>query len=667
MQQINRTISLLRVRFNTQMQWVIVVSLVCVMIIASAAGTAYGISFAAMSLEQVVQQSEVIVVGKIERIDQGDQKEIHYTALVRVEKVLKNTTKEDRPVKVRDIVVVKILSNYWGPTGHTKGQKGVWLLGSAPGKMTYEALHPTRFQPLTKEAEICQLIKKQAEVVSPAPPKKPTTKPGVGAVANGEHISDEQLDRLIAELKNRPTRQSAAKKLLKLKGPRVVERLIAEVEGGNSSYYIIKALGKLGDPRAVKPLADRMYKDQEGFSTFYTVAQALCRIGDKQANSALKAALRNQNKKLRHTVAAGLGELGTPQVLEFFNELLKSKTPEHRITGVLGYCRIDAGRARDVLVASLDDLNGYVRFYAARGLQKMGDERAVPVLIDSLGHTDRVVWWEAAQILKNTIAARLKGTTGKARLTAAKSLAEIAGKSGTNLLESFIKMLGNVDGKARLNAVKALGALGDKRAIRPLIPMLTDDWHSTRSPALNALNGMGWKPQNRSDKVRSLIAARKWSEVAKTAQVITPADGASNEVQGTIVFDEPILLHLKDFTGSTRREHGQVSIPWIEFLKDKNKLRAKIELGHWEGSPKFLITARLFDPDGKILAHDNGLFVYSGLMCRARRWRTDVVGLSFGDWGSLSKASTFHVSVKKIPFGATQPATSPSMGPGMGP
>ena len=156
-----------RIRFGSQLQWVVVVSLVCVVIIASTAGTASGLSLAAMSLKQGVDHSEVIVVGKIERIDQGNQKEIHYTALIRVEKVLKKNTK-GRPVKVRDIVVVKILSNYWGPTGHTKGQEGIWLLGSAPGKMTYEAIHPTRFQPLTKEAEICKLLKKST--------KKPTPK-----------------------------------------------------------------------------------------------------------------------------------------------------------------------------------------------------------------------------------------------------------------------------------------------------------------------------------------------------------------------------------------------------------------------------------------------------------------------------------------------------------
>ncbi len=226
----------------------------------------------------------------------------------------------------------------------------------------------------------------------------PKEAPQPAAVAQKKSVSDKHLDHLIAELKNKPSRR-VARMLLKLKGPRVVERLIAEVEGGNISYYTIEALGKLGDPRAVKPLVDYMYKDRPYFSNSYFVAQALYRINDEPARSALKAALRSQNKEIEHTVAAGLGDLGTPQALEFLNELLKSKTPEHRITGVLGYCRKDTGRARDVLVASLDDPNEYVRFYAARGLQKMGDERGIADLIDGLSLPDKRVRWQAAGLL----------------------------------------------------------------------------------------------------------------------------------------------------------------------------------------------------------------------------------------------------------------------------
>lgn len=200
---------------------------------------------------------------------------------------------------------------------------------------------------------------------------------------------------------------------------------------------------------------------------------------------------------------------------------------------------------------------------------------------------------------------------------------------------------------------QAIEKIGRKKIFFPPkpFPRLTKDW-GQRHPARNALNRLEEKPQSRGDKVRSLIAAYKWSEVEKTALTATPVDGDSNEVQGPIAFDEPILLRLKKFTRKVR--YGRNSIPWIEFSKDKGKLYAKIELGCLSyPRPKFLTTVRLLSHDGKVLATAEASFANSENISVIPWWNTHVVDLSFDDWENLSKATIFHVTVKKLPFSAS--------------
>ncbi|MBN1126617.1 MAG: HEAT repeat domain-containing protein [Sedimentisphaerales bacterium] len=467
-------------------------------------------------------------------------------------------------------------------------------------------------------------------------------------------ISEEQLDQLIAEIKvSRKSNPPAAKKLLTLKDPRVIQRLIAEVEKADASFkpyshYFIEALGQSGDPRAVKPLVDWMYRDRPYFTSSNSVAKALCQIGNQPAQRALREALRSNNTRIAHGVAQGLGKLGTPQALVFLDELRKSKKSEYRITAVLGYRNVDSEDARDIVIIFLSDTDGCVRYYAARRLQDINDKRVLAALIDSLELENITIRCKSSEFLRDAITAELKEATDKDRSASAKALLESTGTSGITLLEALSKATKDPFAYVRTNAAKSLGELGDTRTVEVLIPLLTDHSRGPRCAAFVALQQLGWKPKSRGDKVRAFMASGKWSEAETIARKITPANEQDNELQGEISYGEPILLYLKNHM--RKKHYPEDPIPWIEFFKSKDKLFAKMELGFWSyPQAGFTATIRLLDRNGNVLAKENACFSNSGRCVTIPDWETEVVDVSLGDWKHLEKATAFDIAVKKMP------------------
>ncbi len=129
---------------------------------------AFGLSYPDISLERAVQDSQVIVAGRVESLDAAkDLGKGFSLARVKVTKVIKNTTKES-PIKVGDEVSIQVFADgAWGKVPYTKGKEGVLLLKHVPDKTIFEALHPVRFQPLTKEKQIVALLAKEERPITP--------------------------------------------------------------------------------------------------------------------------------------------------------------------------------------------------------------------------------------------------------------------------------------------------------------------------------------------------------------------------------------------------------------------------------------------------------------------------------------------------------------------
>lgn len=132
------------------------------------------------------------------------------------------------------------------------------------------------------------------------------------------------------------------------------------VEGGLTiRATAARALGKLGDARAVEPLA--MLLDDPDAGSRMAAAIALGRVGG------------------RNTIPALLRTLGDP-------------SRPVRIHALASLVRVGAPDAVPPLIAHLESRSVTMRRWAARRLGRVGDERAVAPLRAARGR-DRPWWW----------------------------------------------------------------------------------------------------------------------------------------------------------------------------------------------------------------------------------------------------------------------------------
>ena len=112
-----------------------------------------------------------------------------------------------------------------------------------------------------------------------------------------------------------------------------------------------RALGRLGDPRAVEPLTAALGDSDRDVCRY--VADALAEIGGQQAVDALIEGLQGQGEQPRHYVVESLAKVGGSQVV-------------------------------GQLVAALEDPEVGVRGGAAKALGEIGDRRGVDPLLEAL-------------------------------------------------------------------------------------------------------------------------------------------------------------------------------------------------------------------------------------------------------------------------------------------
>lgn len=131
----------------------------------------------------------------------------------------------------------------------------------------------------------------------------------------------------------------------------------------------------------------------------FEVAIALGRIGDKRAVEPLAAACRAE---MRDDVASaqvkGLTDLGGPAIGALV-ELLGSPQPVKRAMAASGLGRLRAGEGVERLIGLLDDRVPLVRKAAARALRRIGDPRGLDALARQVGSPDRETEMDAEEEL----------------------------------------------------------------------------------------------------------------------------------------------------------------------------------------------------------------------------------------------------------------------------
>ena len=161
---------------------------------------------------------------------------------------------------------------------------------------------------------------------------------------------------------------------------------------------------------------------------------------------------------------------------------------------LLGQTRSE--KALPILVDSLGDEDSAVRRAAAQALGKIGSEMAVEHLLEALGDEDWLVRWIAAYALGEIgsekavehLLVALRDEDAKVRWRAADALGRTASEIAT---EHLLEALRDEDSSIRWKAAEALGKIGSEIAIEHLLKALRDEDEEVRIHAAYALGDIG--------------------------------------------------------------------------------------------------------------------------------------------------------------------------------
>ena len=235
------------------------------------------------------------------------------------------------------------------------------------------------------------------------------------------------------------------------------------------------------------------FKEAEYFWQQGAVGRQLVALEDSSVVPAMLEMLKSEDRKTRCNagrVLAGLGDdRGLFAVISELNDI--------------GYRPInkDEARGNESKLLLFKHKPAYAhqvrsdRYYAAHMLREIGDQRAVPALIETLG--DDSINYQAAIVLGHLGDKRaiphlreMGNDVPWQRLWAGYGLAGLGEPEGFDMLEEVV----NSDSQQwthRRHAVRALGEFGNRKAVPTLVRALKDEHVNIRVSAARALGAIG--------------------------------------------------------------------------------------------------------------------------------------------------------------------------------
>ncbi len=236
---------------------------------------------------------------------------------------------------------------------------------------------------------------------------------------------------------------------------------------------VAQTLGELKDARAVEPLCTALADEWGHVST--QAAWSLGKLGDKRAVGPLIGAFGYPNSELHRAVSHALHELCDEEAVDLLIAALSSGSSGTRrgAADLLG--ELKAVQAVEPLLAALADEDSWAREQVVSALGKIGDQRASEPLF-ARSQQDEEERVRSAAVLA---LARLHDGRAFASLVAALSMEEPAKR---RFLDGSLSHLQAIDG---------LADLGDPRAVEPLLTALQKEEGYTRTRAVDALARLG--------------------------------------------------------------------------------------------------------------------------------------------------------------------------------
>lgn len=316
--------------------------------------------------------------------------------------------------------------------------------------------------------------------------------------------------------------------------PLVIEALTGETV--HLRRTAAKALGRLGDARAVGPLvalvrnplsdfekrryeaeADKPLTERERRMVLRAQAMATIKKGFRPDDTKLPAAddprtradyrqiiaaqRGNVERMVRQTAVAALLRVGTPAACEALLGLLGDAGAGAREAAGEGLLSLGSAAVAPLRAALLDAARPpEARVTAGELLVKADPNAARPALVTCLDDKLATVRSLAAGVLADMgakeavepLIRQLRSGDAEVRSAAAEALAKVA---DARAVEPLLAVLGDAD--LRPNAIAALGATGDPRAAKALLAIVLDPNAPLRIGALQAMEKMNYPPAHK--------------------------------------------------------------------------------------------------------------------------------------------------------------------------
>lgn len=177
----------------------------------------------------------------------------------------------------------------------------------------------------------------------------------------------------------------------KYENKRNVEKLIRAINDKdvNIQCSAIKALGNIGDPKALSPLVSKVYSNEQGAMVIDSILEAITRIDGKRAIVTIEGILKyKSDKETRKTAVKYLGVLNDLKAVELLVSLLKDKDPDIAGLAVSVLKKKKDLRSVKPVLLLLRYNNVNLEKRAEDLLNSVLDESSIPTLISFLDHYD---------------------------------------------------------------------------------------------------------------------------------------------------------------------------------------------------------------------------------------------------------------------------------------
>jgi HEAT repeat protein len=282
-------------------------------------------------------------------------------------------------------------------------------------------------------------------------------------------------------------------------GPSAVPALVAAMESPDREvqYRAIQALGKMGPGAkgAIDALVKRM-RDANSYFDF-AVDEALAGIGTATIPAIMDAAPTGNQYHAAHAMSQ-MGSKAIPHLLA----ALKHDDPNQRAVAAdaLGQIEPPAHDAVAALIGSMKDPSNDVRRNVCEALARIGDSRALNVMLEAVKDRDWLLRSRAAEALGkfkpvtdetfNALTALMKDEDKLVRTSACESLRDIG---DARALGTMLEATKDQEWDVRVRAAEALGKFkpvtGD--AVTALTALLKDEDECVRFGACESLGSTG--------------------------------------------------------------------------------------------------------------------------------------------------------------------------------